>query len=133
MAPAPTRSSPASGPSAISRGTAIERIPSCTVPMFSNVEVTFWATQPARAVICHAIGKAIATVPTAMRPSLQSHTATAPVPTISTAFNSVCVTAKPVISRNWRRKAAVCSSTASRTNASSSRARANSFTVRIFV
>ena len=32
--------------SGICRGTSIERIPSCTVPIFSKIEVTLRATQP---------------------------------------------------------------------------------------
>ena len=56
-----TRSASASGRSGIWRGTAIERMPSCTTPTFSKIAVTFCATQPAMLVICQASGSAIAT------------------------------------------------------------------------
>ena len=52
-------------------------MPSCTVPMFSKIEVTLRATQPAMLVICQASGSAIATAPTAMRPLLHCQIASA--------------------------------------------------------
>ena len=50
-------------------------MPSCTTPIFSKIVVTFCATQPAMLAICQVSGKAIATVPTAMRPSFHSQIA----------------------------------------------------------
>ena len=52
-------------------------MPSCTTPIFSKIVVTFCATQPAIAAMCQVSGKAIATVPTAMRPSFHSQIANA--------------------------------------------------------
>ena len=78
-------------------------------------------------------GSAMATAPTAMRPVVQSQTATMPVLTTIAALRQVSVTPKSVISRSCRRNAWVCSSTVERTKASSSLGRAKSFTVRMFV
>ncbi len=108
-------------------------MPSCTVPTFSKIEVTFCATQPAILAICQAMGMAMATVPTGTRPCTQSSTATAPVLVTSRAFVIACTMNQVVMRRSWWRKASVCSSTPSRMKASSCRARAKSFTVRIFV
>ena len=61
-------------------------MPSCTVPIFSKIDVTLRATQPAMLVICQDSGSAIATEPTAIRPALHCQTASAAVVTISDAF-----------------------------------------------
>jgi hypothetical protein len=108
-------------------------MPSCTVPTFSKIEVTFCATQPAMLAICQAMGMAIATVPTGTRPCTHSSTATAPVLVTSSAFVIACTMNQVVINRSWRWKALVWSSTPSRMKSSSWRARAKSFTVRILV
>ena len=123
----------ASGASAICRGTAMERMPSCTTPTFSKMPVMFCATQPAMLEICQASGSAVATVASGTRPARQARMATAPTPTTIAALISASARLHRVISRSWRWKVSVCSSTASRTKASSSRARANSLTVRMLV
>ena len=61
-------------------------MPSCTVPMFSKIEVTLRATQPAMLVICQASGSTIATEPNVMRPTLHCQIARLAVDTISVAF-----------------------------------------------
>ena len=68
-----------------------------------------------------------------MRPSDQSVTASAAMPTSRTAFMAVSDRISVEIIRVCARNAAVCSSTDSRTNASSSRGLANSLTVRMLV
>ncbi len=103
------------------------------MPTFSKMPVTFWATHPAICEICQASGSAMATVPTATRPCSHSVTAIAPIAATWSAFSIAKVTVKPVVRRNWRRNAAVCSSTDSRTNWSSSAALANNLTVRMLV
>ena len=108
-------------------------MPSCTTPTFSKIAVTFWATQPAILAICQVSGSAMATTPTGICPLVQSQTAATPVPTTMEALSRVKVRLNRVISRSWRRKVTVCSSTAARTNSSSSRGRAKSFTVRMLV
>ena len=117
----------------MSRATAIERMPSCTTPTFSKMPVMFCATQPAMLEICQASGSAVATVPIGTRPARQARIASVPVAVTISAFITASVTLHRVTRRSWRRNAAVCSSTASRTKASSSRERANSFTVRMLV
>ena len=67
-------------------------MPSCTMPIFSKIEVTLRATQPAILVICQASGSAIATAPTGMRPPLHSQIASDAVPTISDAFITDSIT-----------------------------------------
>ena len=66
----------------------MERMPSCTVPIFSKIAVTLRATQPAMLVNCHASGKAVATAPRAMRPAVHCQIATPAVETINVAFIS---------------------------------------------
>ena len=61
-------------------------MPSCTVPMFSKIEVTLRATQPAMLVICQDSGSTIATDPSVMRPLLHCQIARLAVATISIAF-----------------------------------------------
>ena len=111
----------------------MERIPSCTMPTFSKIAVTLRATQPAVLVICHASAIAVATSPTAMRPCDHKVIASAAMPTSSTAFIAVSDRISVEIIRVCARNAAVCSSTDSRTKASSSRGLANSLTVRMLV
>ncbi len=94
---------------------------------------TVRATQPAPLAHWKASGSAVATAATPMLPCAQSHTANAPVPPSSRAFMVASVPLMPVTPRASRRLAAVCASTASRTKASSSCARANNLTVRMFV
>jgi hypothetical protein len=115
------------------RGTAIERMPSCTVPTFSKIAVTFCATQPAMLAICQVSGSAMAMMPTLICPPDHSHSATAPVLTTIVALSVASDVPNRVIRRNCLRNAAVCSSTVSRTKASSSRGRAKSLTVRMLV
>ncbi len=95
--------------------------------------VTFCATQPAICVICHASGSAIATAPMSIVPRVHSQIAAVAVAVTMVAFITVSVSVNAVVSRSWRMNVPVCWSTASRTCASSSRAVANSFTVRMFV
>ena len=108
-------------------------MPSWTVPTFSKIEVTFCATHPAMLETCQASGSAVASAPTPIRPSVQSHTPIAPVPTSKAALKIESVMPNCVMMRSCWRNASVCSSTEARTKASSSRGRANSFTVRMFV
>ena len=91
------------------------------------------ASTPDMLLICHAIGIAVATVPTSMCPVAHNPIASAPVPTINSAFIPCRHRPHHVPMRCCARQVSVCSSTASRTNASSSRERANSLTVRILV
>ena len=88
--------------SGIWRGTAIERMPSCTTPTFSKIAVTFCATQPAMLAICRASGSAMATVPTAIRPGSTARARPPPVPTTSDALSMASVRAKRVIRRAGR-------------------------------
>ncbi len=64
----------------------MERMPSCTTPMFSKIIVTLSPTQPAMLEICQASGSAIATVPTPISPCCHSHSAVQPVATIRLAL-----------------------------------------------
>ena len=83
--------------------------------------------------ICQASGSAVATMPALTRPCPQS---VMPMPAVLTSSNAFIVDSTAmnrVMSRIWAEIAPVCSSTTSRTYASSSRARAKSFTVRMFV
>ena len=115
------------------RVTAIERIPSCTTPTFSKIAVMFIATQPAMPLICQASGNAVPTVAIDTRPARHARIASDAVPTTMQALMQASVSVHPVVMRSCRWNAAVWSSTASRTNASSSRARANSLTVTMLV
>ena len=119
--------------SGIARGTAMDFIPSWTTPTFSKIPVMLNATQPDMLAICQASGRAMATVPTGAPYDAHSHTATAPMLTTRLAFINESVSEKAVIRRCDRRNNAVCSSTVERMKSSSSRGRANSFTVRMFV
>ena len=65
---------------------AIERMPSCTTPMFSKIMVTLSPTQPAMLEICQASGSAMATMPTLISPICQSHSAVQPVATMRAAL-----------------------------------------------
>ena len=91
ISPPVTCSSAASGWSGICRGTSIERMPSCTVPIFSKIEVTLRATQPAMLFSCQASGMAVATAPMAICPADHCHSATAAIDTIRRAFISTSV------------------------------------------
>ena len=95
--------------------------------------VTSQLTQPATLAICQASGSAVATTPALTSPCPQSVMPMPAVPTSSSAFIVERMAMNRVMSRMWAASAPVCSSIASRTYASSSRARANSFTVRMFV
>ena len=106
---------------------------SCTTPRFSKIEVTLKATQPEMLAICQAIGSAVATAATSIAPSVQSQTATAAMAVIIAAFSVASAKPLKVTRRICRWKAAVRASSPSRMKASSSRARANSFTVWILV
>ena len=71
-------------------GTAIDCMPSCTVPMFSKIDVTSQLTQPAAVTVCHASGNAVATtarVDRCLAP--QSVSPIAAVLTSSSAFSTV--------------------------------------------
>ncbi len=72
-------------------------------------------------------------MPIPMYPPRHSMIARAPVPTIKSAFISDSDSDHSVPRRCCARQVSVCSSTALRTNSSSSRARANSLTVRMLV
>ena len=67
-------------------------MPSCTVPIFSKIDVTLRATQPAMLVICQDSGSTIATDPTEMRPLFHCQIASDAVETISVAFISDSIT-----------------------------------------
>ena len=83
-------------------------MPSCTTPIFSKIEVTFCATQPATFEICQVSGTAIATSPTESAPMLQSQSAIAAVPTTIAALSTARVRPKPVMKRSWARNVSVC-------------------------
>ena len=91
MAPSVTISGRAPGASGCCRGTAMERIASCTMPTFSKMEVTLSDTQPAMLDSCQASGSAMATVPTLTAPRVHSQTASTPVPTTMQAFRACSV------------------------------------------
>jgi hypothetical protein len=55
-------------------------MPSWITPIFSKIDVTCRATQPATFTICQASGSAIATVPTSTFPCVHSTSASPPVP-----------------------------------------------------
>ncbi len=95
--------------------------------------VMFCATQPAMFEICHASGSAVATVPSGTRPARHARIATVATPTIIAAFITARLTLQSVMRRSCAWNVSVCSSTESRTKASSSRAVANSLTVRMLV
>ena len=59
--------------------------------MFSKIEVTLRATQPAILFSCQASGMAVATAPMPMVPTDHCHSATAAIETISVAFISTRV------------------------------------------
>ena len=107
----------------------MEPIASCTTPMLSKMEATLNATQPEMLAICHAIGTAVATAPTPISPRVHSDTPTAAVDVTRAAFSAASAKPFSVTSRICRRNASVSASTPSRAWASSSRARAKSFTV----
>ncbi|MNG38219.1 hypothetical protein D3C84_1258360 [compost metagenome] len=64
-------------------------MPSCTVPMFSKIDVTSQLTQPAAVTVCHASGNAVATAPASIAPWPQSVRPIAAVPTSNKAFRNV--------------------------------------------
>ena len=101
--------------------------------MFSKMPVTSQLTQPATLAICQAIGNAVATSPALTWPTLHNTMPMLAVLTSSSAFSVDSVAMKRVVSRMWAAIAAVCWTITSRTYSSSSRARANSLTVRMLV
>ena len=101
--------------------------------MFSKMPVTSQLTQPATLAICHASGSAVATMPAVARSRLHSTMPMPAVPTSSIAFMVASMPMNLVMSRMCAAMACACSSIISRTYASSSRARAKSFTVRMLV
>ena len=108
-------------------------MPSCTTPTFSKIPVTSQLTQPATLAICQASGSAVATTPAVTCPCPQSVMPIPAVLTSSSAFIVASTAMKRVMRRMCAAIAPVWSSTTSRTYASSSRARAKSFTVRMLV
>ena len=64
-------------------------MPSCTVPMFSKIDVTSQLTQPAAVTVCHASGNAVATTPASTMPRPHSVRPIAAVLTSSSAFSTV--------------------------------------------
>jgi hypothetical protein len=97
--------------------------------MLSKIEATLKATQPEMLAICQAMGSAVATVPMPISPRVHSQTAVAAVAVIMDAFSVPSAKPFSVTSRICRRNASVSATTPSRAKASSSRARAKSFTV----
>ena len=95
--------------------------------------MTLSDTQPAILATCQASGNAIATVSTPTRPLIHSQTLNPAVATTMQALVVCSVSTQIVTSRDWPRNAPVCSSIVSATKAASSRASANTFTVRMFV
>ena len=81
-----TRSRAAPGRSGIWRGTAMERMPSCTSPISSKMVVICCANQPEMVAICPASGIAMATARPATEPLLQGRIAVDAVPPIRRAF-----------------------------------------------
>ena len=103
------------------------------MPMFSKMPVTSQLTHPDTLAICHASGSAVATTRAPMMSWLHRTMPMADVDTSKSAFITDSVNMKRVIRRMCAAMAPVWSSITSRTYASSSRARAKSLTVRIFV
>ncbi len=101
--------------------------------MFSKMPVTSQLTQPATLAICHASGSAVATTPALTCPCAHRVMPMPAVATSSSAFIVDSVAMNLVMSRMCAAIAFACSSITSRTYASSSRARAKSFTVRMLV
>ncbi len=95
--------------------------------------MTSQLTQPAAFAVCHASGSAVATIAALTAPCAQSVRPIAAVPTSSAAFSSVSQIRNLVIIAVCAAIASWWWSIASRTYASSSASRANSFTVRMFV
>src|SRR3954469_18303775 len=104
-----------------------------TTPTFSKIAVTSQLTQPAAFAVCHASGRAVATTPALMLPCAHRYTPIAAVQTRSAAFSAVSPIWKRVMTPMCAFIAFWCTSTDSRTYASSSARRAKSFTVWMLV
>ena len=83
--------------------------------MFSKMPVTSQLTQPATLAICHASGRAVATMPAPIRPWPHSVMPIPAVPTSSSAFMVESTAMKRVMSRMCAAMAPACSSITSRT------------------